>query len=459
MKNKVIINVLITICALVFSLFLFEIVASKIFGIPSFDDLELRYKINGVKTFAPGFYKKSNNFPIEGKKNIDIIYEDMFSYPFPSRVETDSLGYRNPEDNIKNAKTVIVGDSLVFGYGLPNTETMSSILESESESGEKFYNLSVSGWGPASYMKAVSDYSKYNAFDNLIIMYSLSNDDYNLDNSCWPELQVCKAPDDGPITRSDMLSYTIYAPPNILITSPLRHSSLVYVIFSFINGSPIQIFNKKYDVDSESPDDSSINQALNSLNDLAKGHCVSKEDEVEISKIKLFIINREFSDADRASYNLSKRLISQGCAPLILGDSFGRKIKRKMNLTFVSRYNISHLNKKNVTSEVLSSKEKKCKFQCNDLEKKQIFINWIKEASLKYNVSVFLVPAEYIIFLSSGPHWLCEYQSIEFDCVDLRDEIFNYYTQNEDALFHDGSHLNKLGTKFIVDKIRTTINK
>jgi len=461
MKNKQKFNVLIIISSLLFSVFLCEIIASKIFRIPSFYELELRYKIDGVKAFATGFYQKSNNFPIESKKNIDVIFEDALYYPFPSRVETDSLGYRNPEGHNKNAKTLIVGDSVVFGYGLPNSEIISSILESES--GENVYNLSVSGWGPASYMKAVSDYSKDNAFSNLIIIYSLSNDDYNLGNSCWPELEMCKAPDDGPVTRSDMLSFSIYAPPNVLMTSLLKHSSIVYLTYSYFNKTPVQLFNQEYDFNSD-PTDVSVTKALDSLSYLSKGHCVSKDDKDKISNIKSLIINGKFSDADRASYDLTKKLISQGCAPLVMGDSFSDPIKRKMNYTFVSRNNMSELmnemNKKNM-SEAPPRKENWCKFQCGELEKKEIFINWIKEASLQYNLSIFLLPPEYRIYESTEKlsHWLCEDPSIEFDCFDLRDEFFNYYAQNEDALFHDGPHLNKLGVNFLVDKIQKKIKE
>ena len=180
----------------------------------------------------------------------------MFSYPYPSRVETDSLGYRNSEERINNAQTLIVGDSVVFGYGLPTSETIPSILEFES--GETVYNLAVSGWGPASYMKAVSDYSKNNSFKNLIILYTLMNDDINFWRACWPELDMCQAPKQGPVTRMDMHEFTVMAPPNFLLTSLLRHSSLVYIIFSFINESPYQIFNQQYNDDALLPDDTSV---------------------------------------------------------------------------------------------------------------------------------------------------------------------------------------------------------
>jgi len=236
-------NLLLVLGSVLFSIILFEIIASQIFNIPNFNDLELRYKINGIKTFSPGFYQKSSSYPIKGKKNINILYEDMRTHPISSRVETDSLGYRNSKKHSENAKIVLVGDSVAFGYGLSNNEMISSILEPEI--GEKIYNLSVSGWGPASYMKAVGEYAKHNAFDSLIVLYFTGNDDANLNNSCWPELAQCKAPSAGKITRSDMASYTIYAPHNALVVSPLRYSSLAYLILVILMTLLYRYLNKR----------------------------------------------------------------------------------------------------------------------------------------------------------------------------------------------------------------------
>ena len=274
-----------------------------------------------------------------------------------------------------------------------------------------------------------------------------------------------------------MHEFTVMAPPNFLLTSLLRHSSLVYIIFSFINESPYQIFNQQYNDDALLPDDTSVKKAIESLNFLSQGNCINENDIVEINKIKLLINNKKFSDADELSYNFSKKLISKDCAPIILGDSFGTTgLDRKMNYTYVSRVNVSQLNIKNNISEISFKSENLCTFQCNNtnispdisdvyqeelaLEKKQIFINWLNKAALEYNVSVFLLPSEYLIYLSKDKqyHWLCEYPSNEFECFDLQDEFFKYYAENEEALFHDAAHLNKLGVKFSVDQIINKLN-
>ena len=67
------------------------------------------------------------------------------------------------------------------------------------------------------------------------------------------------------------------------------------------------------------------------------------------------------------------------------------------------------------------------------------------------------MPAEYqIAYLTAKNqlHWTCKIQPVNFNCIDLRDEMYNFYSQNKDALYHDQSHLNNLGVKFIVDKIK-----
>jgi len=444
-------NLLLVLGSVLFSIILFEIIASQIFNIPNFNDLELRYKINGIKTFSPGFYQKSSSYPIKGKKNINILYEDMRTHPISSRVETDSLGYRNSKKHSENAKIVLVGDSVAFGYGLSNNEMISSILEPEI--GEKIYNLSVSGWGPASYMKAVGEYAKHNAFDSLIVLYFTGNDDANLNNSCWPELAQCKAPSAGKITRSDMASYTIYAPHNALVVSPLRYSSLAYLIFSYFNDTSVQIFKQENMANPTPPSKKNIAEAIESLNYLSQGHCVNDEEKIEINKIKLLISNNNFLDADLASYNLSVKLISKNCAPLILNDMGG-----KANYVTISRFKVSKLNLPNKTTKISPVRENfSCEFQCNAYSKKKIFINWLNEMKNIYKVSMVILPAEYqIAYLTAKNqlHWTCKIQPVNFNCIDLRDEMYNFYSQNKDALYHDQSHLNNLGVKFIVDKIK-----
>ncbi len=442
------------------SLVLAEITVKQFFSIPSFSELELRYLLNGVRSFTPGFYLKSNEFPIESKRNIDIVYEDMYSTPFSSRVSTDSLGFRNKQGAAGKAKTVVVGDSLTFGYGLSDDETITSRLETEVGGG--FYNLSVSGWGPASYMKAVQDFSRENQFSNLFILYFTGNDDYNLKSACWPELQMCQSPDSGSITRKDMKDYRVYAPPNYLVLTPLKYSSLVYLIFSYFNESPVELFNKDLNSTFEQPSVKDITKTLGSLDSLSKGYCISKNDKEKIFEIKSLIRAGRFSEADRVSYIFSKGLISRDCAPLVLGTGFTDGLEKKMNYAFLARWNVSSLNvKRRKRKEFLFNDRNECDFQCKDYTKEQIFVKWMNDMAKKHNVYVFVLPAEYLLDLRNSPnslHWTCKASGRKYNCVDLRGDIFYYYNNNDRALYHDGSHLNKLGVDFVVEKIKSNID-
>ena len=446
--KKIFINLLILIFSSFFTIFLCEITAKYFLKIPSFSELRLQFKVNNVPSFAPGFYRASDEYPMENKKDLNITFEKL-SVPITSYIKTDSYGYRNPEGLYGKASTLIVGDSVVFGYGLSNDQILSRKLNEELTGG--VYNLSVSGWGPASYMKVINNYISNNEIKNIIILYFDGNDATNLRNSCWPELKTCEAPKLGSIKRKDLYHNRIYGLPNIVLTSFLKNSSLIYAVYQFQAGNSIGIFSNKVKP-TQISNDSKL-KILNGYDSLKKGWCVTDKDKKNIAKIKELVTKDNYNKADDLSYNLAASLLKKECEPIVNGNSFGSGNERKMNYTFVSRYNMTLLNKEQTIKSLKS--DFKCDYKCKTISKTEIFLNWLNDLKKSYNVNLFILPSEYHLYSldKKSLNKICDYSQIQFNCFDLTKDIKEYYSYSNKSLYLDGGHLTVNGTNFILKKI------
>ena len=94
-----------------------------------FGGIEIALRVSGlvsVKPNPPKIYQKSTN--------PEISYElkpNSSEYAYRSTVTTNSLGFRSPEIDPNKPLLVFLGDSITFGYGVNDNETITSRIQAE----------------------------------------------------------------------------------------------------------------------------------------------------------------------------------------------------------------------------------------------------------------------------------------------------------------------------------------
>src|SRR3990172_4812520 len=105
-----------------------EIVARFIFPhTPTFGSFFPRYTIDSINTNTIGFYKKDEIMPFAMKPKFSHVVSDRAWHPKPFKVSLDKFGYRNRSGR-DNYSDVLVGDSVGFGFGVDDDETIAAEL-------------------------------------------------------------------------------------------------------------------------------------------------------------------------------------------------------------------------------------------------------------------------------------------------------------------------------------------
>lgn len=91
-----------------------------------------------------------------GHPQVGVLYKPlqrkrMRNRDFDIEVSTDEYGFRNRSPWPARADIVAVGDSLVFGYGVEQAATWTSLLEARL--GKRVINLGMAGSGPGQYTR------------------------------------------------------------------------------------------------------------------------------------------------------------------------------------------------------------------------------------------------------------------------------------------------------------------
>ena len=89
--------------------------------------IELTLRLTGlvhVQPIPPGIYQSANNPQISYK-----LIPNMRRRAFRSTITTNSLGFRGPETDLSEPIIALLGDSITFGYGLEDTETIPARLQ------------------------------------------------------------------------------------------------------------------------------------------------------------------------------------------------------------------------------------------------------------------------------------------------------------------------------------------
>src|SRR3989344_5461908 len=94
-----------------------------------FGSIELALRVTGIVSVKPNPPKIYQN-----STNPEISYElkpNISEYAYRSTVTTNSLGFRSPELKADAPLLVFLGDSITFGYGINDDETITSKIQAE----------------------------------------------------------------------------------------------------------------------------------------------------------------------------------------------------------------------------------------------------------------------------------------------------------------------------------------
>ncbi len=196
---------------------------------PTFESYFPRYVVDGNPSYVSGMTRKDDYMPFSMNPNYSHTLTDLAYHPKPYRINLNNEGYRNTvkHDRYDN---VIVGDSVAYGSGVDDDQTVAAILGKSS----KVYSLAISGAGPAMYMKMIDSFLKKHETDKITIIFFLGNDLRNIKSACWDELKDCKPPLNSKISRKDVSANP--SSPSLFMSKPvIRNSYFAHFVFMFIN--------------------------------------------------------------------------------------------------------------------------------------------------------------------------------------------------------------------------------
>lgn len=313
---------------------------------PTFGSYFPRYLIDNRPSYVSGLVIENESLPFSMKPNYSHKMTDLAWHPKPFQITLDSYGYRN-KSNYTDYDNVIVGDSVAYGTGVDDDQTVASILGEES----KVYNLAISGAGPEMYMKMIDEFLKIKKTRNITILFYLGNDLRNLGSACWEELKDCKPPLNSKIRREDV-SASPENPPLVLSHSILKNSFIAHFVFTTIKRlrepkylkevnlydlhriiSETAIKDLKYFINRNEIIQSNKNMAIGTLKKLKTAKCV---DNITCNLIDTIINDIEKGDVNdvfNKMKSISMGLINANCYPI--GDEME-------NLTVSANYNAGY---------------------------------------------------------------------------------------------------------------------
>ena len=325
-------NILILIVSLLIALGISELTLRIVFPhTPVFSSYFPRYTIDGNLSYVSGLTKMDPVLPFSAKPFYKHTLSDRAYHPKPYKITLDSHGYRNKTDK-DYYDNVIVGDSVAFGSGVNDDETVSAILGQSSD----VYNLSISGAGPAMYMVMIDSFLAEKQTKKITVLFYLGNDIRNLQSASWDSLSDCLPPAGSKIRRKDV-SAQPESPPVILSKPFLRSSYLFHFLINFLKKN--ENSNLKHDKNGDFKDlhamisrkavtdirySKNIEEAVQPfkkkavlyLNELNKAECTDDLTKLLIQEIIHNIEDSHLDSAIKKTRSLVNRFINKGCYPI-----------------------------------------------------------------------------------------------------------------------------------------------
>jgi lysophospholipase L1-like esterase len=175
-------------------------------GVETYSTIERRsgYVVNGQPFRTFPFWRPDNHYAFKLKEGIalDVVYRDQ---PLRFSFQTNSQGFRNPEKVIQpgTRSVMVLGDSLVFGHGVNDTETLPSVLAKRfSAERVDFMNFGVGAWSLAEYYLTYQKYAKELDPALVLIVIYTGNDLYEFERTDWRGRETGALPT-APLRRYD----------------------------------------------------------------------------------------------------------------------------------------------------------------------------------------------------------------------------------------------------------------
>jgi len=117
-----------------------------------------------VKYITTNKYWHDPNTQFDAKLGWSPIPKRGFKHHKWGKITTNSLGFRSEELDQNKKQIIVLGDSVAWGYGVSDEETMPYLLEQKLQSLDyQVSNLAVSGYG---INDIASGFSTYTIGDN-----------------------------------------------------------------------------------------------------------------------------------------------------------------------------------------------------------------------------------------------------------------------------------------------------
>jgi len=132
--------------------------------------------LNSAVTFKPDSDNYSHKYGFTLSSNAE---NTRTSSEFTYTRKTNSAGFRTKEVQPGNAdeyRIMLLGDSMMFGVGVEESDMISSLLEDHGEPGLSVYNYSVSGYNTVQELIVAKEHVDSLKPDHIILGFFIAND-------------------------------------------------------------------------------------------------------------------------------------------------------------------------------------------------------------------------------------------------------------------------------------------
>jgi len=465
-----------------------------------------RFRIDGNPAFCLGYFTSHRSLPFALKPSFYHTVVDRAHHPQPWTVSLDENGYRNPSLN-GPYDIVFVGDSVTFGYGVNDNETIAHYASRTTRA----YSLAIPNAGPAMYMGMIQDFLKHTTTKKLAVVY-FQNDSQNLQNAWWKCATECLPPGDGPISRMDVPAPPRH-PPSIAFYPVFRDSHFFALLYrslidtglarpdasklpeTFRRVSRDALIDIENHNDLESRRQQALSMAISQLRQLADAQCTDAFGRVKINDIILALAKGDYVGISDQTAGLISEYVQRDCYPLDdkkvgmlpnVASLAGLHIERLSAVAdgydgnvrnFISLLDIieetrptakplrAHLMRgiteglfdgtwiRERTEEIYDELRNEAPVQALEAgtcDKTEIFLNYLQSLQLTgIDVTIFVLPYE--ASLRSHGISICDRsESHGLKCIDLAPEILDRYRSDPHrSIYLDGAHFNAGGNRFL----------
>lgn len=464
-----------------------------------------RYQIDGNRAPTIDYFTKDSVLPFALKPGYRHTLMDMAWHPVPFRVTLDGYGYRNQNDSVSEHGTLLVGDSVAFGFGVNDQETISAHLGKLSPT----YNLAIPGAGPEMYMVMIDRFLRRAKPAQVAVLFFEGNDYRNLDEAYWSELGTCSRPGGSRIIRKDSPvpgDEQDIAVLRLKKDVANRYSKTTDYVLCELLGTYRQVSAAAItDLDNSENYKRKLKKntavALSYLEQLAAAPCVNSKIKSAIEGVIPSIRRNETKELAQRLRSIAAELARENCYPIGIGfpesksgrslttsannhagyyydhlasikngyegnlNNFDRLLSRMersgnlsseygriANLKKILRARRGATSAADISAQIMANLTKSATACMSpaSCDKEGIFINYLDSLnSRKVKVTIFTLPSEDALeYPARQQQGICRKASARgIKCVDLHPQLVAHYkTPNANGYYLDGSHLTAEGS-------------